>query len=122
MTTQKFSIRRRFRSFRWAIAGIRQFIRDEHNARIHLAATIAVVIAAFFLHVSRLEAAALALAIGGVWATELLNTSLERMADLISVEQHPTIKFIKDLGAGAVLVAAFTAVIVGLLIFIPKLI
>jgi diacylglycerol kinase (ATP) len=122
MHSKPFSIRNRIKSFSYALAGIRRFVWQEHNARIHLAATIAVVIAAFLLHVSRLESVALILVVGGVWATEMLNTCLEMIADIISPEEHPIIKFIKDLAAGAVLVAAVTAVIVGLIIFIPKII
>jgi diacylglycerol kinase (ATP) len=121
MQEEKFSLRSRIKSFYYAIAGIRQFIRREHNARIHLAFTIGVVITARVLSVSRLEAVALAIVIGLVWVTEILNTCLERMADLITREEHPEIKFIKDLAAGAVLVAAVTAVVVGLFIFIPKI-
>jgi diacylglycerol kinase (ATP) len=119
--SQKFSIRSRIKSFYYAITGIRQFIRREHNARIHLVATIGVVIAARVLNVSPLEAVALALVTGLVWITEMLNTCLERVTDLITREQRPEIKFIKDLAAGAVLVAAITAVIVGLIIFLPKI-
>ena len=122
MEPEKFSLRSRIKSFSYAIAGIREFIRREHNARIHLAATIAVIIAAWVLHVSLMEAVSLTLVIGLVWITELLNTCIERMADLITLERNPNIKFIKDLAAGAVLVAAATAVIVGLFIFIPKII
>ena len=122
MEPEKFSLRNRIKSFSYAIAGIREFIRREHNARIHLAATIAVIIAAWTLHVSLMEAVSLTLVIGLVWVTELLNTCIERMADLITLERNPHIKFIKDLAAGAVLVAAATAVIVGLFIFIPKII
>lgn len=121
METQKFSIRSRIKSFYYAGAGIRGFLGREHNAWIHLAATIGVVIAAWALKVSQLEAVALVLVIGLVWVTEMLNTCLEKMADLISKEQHPEIKFIKDLAAGAVLVAAIIAVITGLIIFIPKI-
>jgi diacylglycerol kinase (ATP) len=122
METQKFSIRSRIKSFTYAGAGIFQFLRREHNARIHLAATIGVVIAASVLKVSHLEAVALVSVIGLVWVTEMLNTCLERATDLISKEEHPEIKFIKDLAAGAVLIAAITAVIIGLFIFIPKIV
>jgi len=121
MEEQKFSIRSRIKSFTYAGAGISRFIRREHNARIHLAATIIVAIAAWAFKVSHLEAIALISAIGLVWVTEMLNTCLERTADLISKEEHPEIKIIKDLAAGAVLVAAITAVIIGLFIFIPKI-
>ena len=122
MEPEKFSLRSRIKSFSYAIAGIREFIRREHNARIHLIATIAVIIAAWVLHVSLMEAVSLTLVIGLVWITELLNTCIERMADLITLERNPHIKFIKDLAAAAVLVAAAIAVIVGLFIFIPKII
>jgi diacylglycerol kinase (ATP) len=122
MQQQRFSVRKRAKSFSYAISGIRQFLRWEHNAWIHAVATAGVIITAAITGVSRLEAIALTIVTGGVWVTEMLNTCLERMADLISHETHPTIKFIKDLGAGAVLVASIAAVITGLYIFIPKII
>ena len=118
---EKFSLRSRIRSFRYAFAGIIKFVRQEHNARIHAVATVAVIIAGIVFHISYSEAAVLAVVTGSVWIAEMLNTCLERMADLVHPETHPTIKFIKDLAAGAVLVAAFTAVVVALFIFIPKL-
>jgi diacylglycerol kinase len=120
MQPEKFSLRRRIKSFAYAISGLRQFVSREHNARIHLFATIAVIVTGFLLHVSYLEAATLAIVTGLVWVTEILNTCLEKLADFITLEQHPHIKYIKDLAAGAVLVAAIIAVVTGLLIFIPK--
>jgi diacylglycerol kinase (ATP) len=119
MQRQKFSVRSRAKSFYYAGMGIRRFLRNEHNAWIHLAATLVVVTAAIWIKVSRLEAAFLALAIGLVWVTEMLNTCLEQTMDLISKERHPRIRFIKDLAAGAVLMASLTALVIGLLIFIP---
>jgi diacylglycerol kinase (ATP) len=121
MEPQKFSIRSRIKSFSYAIAGIRSFIIREHNARLHLVGTIAVIVVACFLHVSLTEAAALTIVTALVWITELLNTAVERLADLVTLERDPNIKIIKDLAAGAVLIAAITAVIVGLFIFIPKI-
>ena len=121
MHQEKFSLRSRITSFRYAISGILAFIRQEHNARIHTVATLAVIIVGIVFHVSYSEAATLAVVTGGVWITEMLNTCLERMADVVHPAAHPTIKFIKDLAAGAVLVAAITAVVVALFIFIPKL-
>jgi diacylglycerol kinase (ATP) len=118
---EKFSLRNRIRSFRYAVSGILAFIRQEHNARIHTVATVAVIIAGIVFHVSYAEAATLTIVTGGVWITEMLNTCVERMADVAHPAIHPTIKFIKDLAAGVVLVAAFTAVVVALFIFIPKL-
>jgi diacylglycerol kinase (ATP) len=122
MEPQKFSLRSRIKSFSFALAGIRSFIIGEHNARIHLLGTIAVIVVAWFLHVSLTEASALTIVTGLVWITELLNTAVERLADLVTRERDPNIKIIKDLAAGAVLIAAITAVIVGLFIFIPRII
>lgn len=116
-----FSLRDRIRSLYYAMTGVLVFIREEHNARIHLVATIAVAVAAYAVRVSWGEAAALTIVIGLVWITEMLNTCVERMMDFVHPEEHPSVKFIKDLAAGAVLAAAVTAVLVGLLIFIPKL-
>jgi diacylglycerol kinase (ATP) len=121
MEKEKFSLRGRIRSFGHAIAGLRRFVGREHNARIHLVATIAVIVVARVLEVSGTEWAILAAVTGLVWVAEILNTCVERMADLLSRESHPEIKTIKDLAAGAVLVAAIAAVIAGLFIFIPKL-
>lgn len=84
-------------------------------------AAIAVIIAAIVLKVSGAEAAVLAIAIGLVWVAEIVNTTIEHLANFITRERHPEIKIIKDLAAGAVLIAAITAVIVGLFIFIPKI-
>jgi diacylglycerol kinase (ATP) len=120
MEKQKFSIARRARSFRYAGAGLTRFLQTEHNARIHLAATLLVIAAALALKVSWDQAAILAIAIGLVWVTEMINTCLERAMDLLSQKEHPEIKFIKDLAAGAVLTASVIAVIIGLFIFIPK--
>jgi diacylglycerol kinase (ATP) len=121
MEPQKFSIRSRIKSFSFALAGIRSFIIREHNARIHLVGTLAVIVVAWFLHVSFTEAVVLTIVTGLVWITELLNTCIERLSDLVTRERNPHIKIIKDLAAGAVLIAAITAVIVGLFIFIPKI-
>lgn len=121
MEREKFSMRNRIRSFRYALAGLRRFVNREHNARIHLVATILVVIMARVLEVSAMEAAILAVATGLVWVAEILNTCVEKLADHITRERHPEIGVIKDLAAGAVLVAAIVAVIAGSFIFIPKL-
>jgi len=117
----RFSIRSRIRSFKFAIIGILTFIRREHNARIHLIATIAVSIAAIVFGVSLTQGVELTIVIALVWITEILNTCIERLADLITLEQNPHIKFIKDIAAAAVLIAAITAVVTGLFIFIPKI-
>ena len=121
MEAEKFSIRKRVKSFYYAGEGLVHFFRREHNAWIHLCATVVVIVLALVVKVSYLEAIALAFAVGLVWVAEILNTCIERMADLITQERHPGIKAVKDMAAGAVLVAAIVAVIIGLFIFIPKI-
>ncbi|HEV7780962.1 MAG TPA: diacylglycerol kinase family protein [Chitinophagaceae bacterium] len=118
---KKFSIRERVKSFRYALNGIGQFFREEHNARIHLAATILMIILAIFLKVSKGEVILLTLVTGLVWAAELLNTAIEKAMDLISVKKDPRIRFIKDVAAAAVLVMAIVALTTGCIVFIPKL-
>ncbi len=121
MEPPKFSVSKRIQSFQYAFSGIGRFFWREHNARIHLLATLLVIVASLILKVSATEAAILTLAVGLVWVAEMINTCLEKAMDFISTERHEQIKFIKDLAAGAVLVASICAVITGLFIFIPKL-
>ncbi|MCS3799856.1 diacylglycerol kinase [Niastella sp. OAS944] len=120
MKSQGFSIRARLRSFRFAMAGISSFFLREHNAWLHFMATIAVFILAAFTGVTKTELLALVFAVGFVWVAEMFNTCIERVMDFVSIKQDTEIKFIKDLAAGAVLTAAITALIVGLVVFIPK--
>jgi diacylglycerol kinase len=122
MEQTKFSFQSRLKSVKFALAGFRELLIREHNARIHLAATVGVIVAGILFRVSTTEAAVLAVVTGGVWITEILNTCIERIMDFIHPEEHPYIKYIKDLAAGAVLAAALTAAVAGLLIFIPKLV
>ncbi|MEP6700741.1 MAG: diacylglycerol kinase, partial [Bacteroidota bacterium] len=86
----------------------------------HLLATIGIIFLGIIFPVSGLEATALVLCIGFVWVAELFNTVIEKIMDFISKEEHPQIKFIKDMSAAAVLIAAAIAVVVGCLVFIPK--
>lgn len=122
MQPEKFSIRNRLKSFSYAFAGLRRFVNREHNARVHLGATVVVVIVSLVMGVTRTEAAILAIVTGMVWVAEILNTCIEHLADHVTKERHPEIGIIKDLAAGAVLMAAITAVIVAFFIFIPKII
>ena len=118
---KSFSWFARVRSFGYAISGIKTFIKEEHNALLHLAATVFVIILGFVFSVSTIEAALLALTIGFVWIAELFNTAIEKIMDFISEKQQTEIKNIKDISAAAVLVAAITAFITGCIVFIPKL-
>lgn len=113
---------RRIRCFIHAGRGALTLLRSEPNARIHFLATLLVVGAAWWLRVEPWEAVALALAIGGVWTAEALNTAIEYLADEVSLEHRDRIKRAKDLAACAVLAAAITAMAVGVIIFAPRLI
>ena len=112
----------RISSFGFALAGIRNFFLKEANAWLHLAATLAVLIISLHYRVSAAEAIALTIVIGLVWISEAFNTVVERTMDLISPQKDPRVAFIKDLSAGAVLLAALTALVTGCIIFIPKII
>ena len=114
-------LKARLRSIRIAIDGLRQVIITQQNARIHAAATLVVFLLGILLDLSGLEWSLLLLVVGFVWAAEIFNTAIEDLVDLISAENSPTAKKIKDISAGAVLVSVFVSVLVGLLIFGPRL-
>ena len=116
-----FSVKERLTSFTYAWAGIKQAFATEHNTWIHLSLTIMAVIGAVILKINKMEWMALIIVIAMVWMAELFNTAMEKAMDFISIEKHPQIKLVKDMAAAAVLVAAVAAIIIGLLIFIPKL-
>ncbi len=111
----------RLRSIWIALDGIKQVLLTQQNARIHLVVTLVVFLAAGVLDFSGLEWALLVLVVGFVWAAEIFNTAIEDLVDLVSTEQNPSAKRIKDISAGAVLISALVAVLVGLLIFCSKL-
>ena len=119
--TSAFSIKARFKSFAFAWNGILRFFQKEHNAQLHLAASLVVMALAFFLKVSSTEVLFLLFSISFVWVSEMINTAIEKIMDFICFEKNKQIKLIKDLAAGAVLVASVTALIAGCIIFIPKL-
>ncbi len=108
-------------SFKCAFAGLWHVVRTQRNARIHLAVTGVVVALGLWLGLSRSEWAIIALTIGTVLAAEAFNTVAEAAVDLATAEYHPLAKIAKDVAAGAVLLTAITAVVVGLLILGPPL-
>lgn len=119
---EKFSIAKRLKSFTYAFNGLRVLFKEEHNSRIHLFATICVVVAGILLKLSVLEWVAVAFAVGLVFSGEIFNSAIEDLSDVVCPEQDERIKKVKDLSAAAVLVNAITAAVVGLLVFLPKLI
>ena|SRR5690349_12395540 len=120
MKDQKFSFAQRLRSFSYAFNGLKILLKEEHNARLHLVTAILVVIAGIILKLSAMEWVAIILAITFVLIAEIINTSIENVADFISPAKHDQIKKIKDLAAAGVLISAISALIVGLIIFLPK--
>ena len=121
MKNQKFSIRERLKSFGFAFNGLKILVREEHNSRIHLFAVVCVIIAGVFVKISVSDWIAVVFAFGFVIVMEIVNSAIEGIADFVSPEKHEMIKKIKDLSAAAVLIAAITAFIIGLIIFVPKI-
>ena len=112
---------RRWRSFGFALAGLRFAVGQEPNMRIHLGAAVAAVLAGTFLRISAQEWTMLILAIALVLAAEALNTSVEQTCNALGGGFNQAVGHAKDVAAGAVLVCAGAAAIVGAIIFIPHL-
>ena len=106
---------------RYAIAGIIYCVRKERNMKIHIAAALLVLGAAWNWGLSRIELAVLLVTIAAVMAVEIINTAIEALVDKVSPEFHPLAKAAKDAAAGAVLVQALAAVGVGYVLFWDKL-
>lgn len=119
---EPFSIKKRLESFRYAFNGFIWLFRFEHNFRIHLFSLIIVTIAGYFFQISKEEWSLLLIVCGFVFAAEAFNSSIEFLADEVSLEKRDKIGKSKDLAATGVLIAAFTALIIGLIIFVPKII
>ncbi|MCC3153468.1 diacylglycerol kinase family protein [Hymenobacter sp. BT770] len=113
--------RRRVASFGHAFRGVWAALRSEVHLQFHALATVVVIGLGFYYALTRLEWALVTLAIAGVWAAELVNTAIEALTDLASPDYHPLAGKAKDVAAGAVLLAALGAVIVGALVFGPKI-
>lgn len=111
----------RLRSFVYAGRGIRTMLVTQHNAWIHLGASVAVVALGFATGVSRFEWLALVFALVSVWTAEALNTAFESLCDVASPQFHPLVARAKDVAAGAVLICAVGAVATAGLVFAPHL-
>jgi diacylglycerol kinase len=109
-------------SFKYALFGIRSFLIKEDHGKVHLLATVLVVPAAFVLQTTATEKLLLLLTITLVWGMEMLNSAMEKTLDFMTSRQHPEIKYIKDVMAGAVLLAAGCSILTGIFILLPKLI
>ncbi len=107
--------------FGYAFSGLWYALRTQRNVRIHLAAAILAIMLGIWLHISVLEFALVFVAIASVFIAEMFNTVLELCIDLVSPTYHPLAKIAKDVAAGAVLLNAILAIIIGLFVFIPHL-
>jgi diacylglycerol kinase len=121
MENQKFSIKNRLRSFKYALNGLRILIKFEHNSRIHLTAMIIAIILGIILDISGLEWLVIVIVTGFVFSVEIINSAIEYLADFISPNYHEIIKKVKDLSAAAVLISALVSLVVAFIIFIPKI-
>ncbi len=113
--------RKRVRSFKYAIIGIKELFDGTPNATIHLVAAIMAIIMGILLKISNLEWVAIIIVIGLVIALEGINSAIEELADLITKEKNDNIRKVKDISAGAVLIASISALATGLFIFGPKI-
>lgn len=114
-------LKKRIKSFGYAFKGIASLIRKEHNAWIHCTAIVLVTIAGFHFDITSTEWCIVVLCFGLVLAAEGFNTTIERLVDLVSPDFHPIAGDVKDVAAGAVLICAIAAAIVGMIVFIPYL-
>ncbi len=110
------------KTFTYAINGIIYVFKKEQNFRIHIIATILVIIAGILFSINKTEWMMIIIAISIVTASELINSAIEYLCDFLSPNYHDKIKRIKDASAGAVLISAISAFVLALVIFVPKII
>ncbi len=113
------NVQQLYRSFLYAFEGLQYALQNDQNLRIHFVIAGIVIIASLFLNVSPFEMGILGIMILLVIITEMMNTSVEKMVDLITKEHRIEAKIAKDVSSGMVFVAAFGSVIIGILIFVP---
>ena len=118
----KFSFRKFLKSFGYAFRGIGEVFCREQNFKVHTIAAISALLLGWFFHISPWEWCFLAVVIALVMATEMANTAMEKLCDVTHPEHNETIRVVKDVSAGMVLVCAIGALAIGLIIFLPKVI
>ena len=121
MIQDKRFVSGRIKSIGFAVKGAYKLVSTEHSVMVQFSIMILMIFAGFYFKISREEWMLQILAFGLVLAIEGLNTAVEKIADFIHPEFHNRIGFIKDIAAGAVLFAAFSAIAVGALIYVPKI-
>lgn len=116
------NLNHRILSFKYALEGIVDALKEEPNLKIHFFIAVLVLFAAFFLKISKQDWTIVIILIGFVFTVELTNTAIEAIVDAFTDQEHPGAKLAKDISAGAVLVVAITAAISGVIIFLPYII
>lgn len=117
----KRSVQAFLKSFVYAFQGITHVSVTQRNMRVHISIAAVIISLGVWLGITTVEWAVLALTTGVVFAAEMLNTAIESLVDLVRPDHHPLAKVAKDAAAGAVLVLAIFAVLVGLFILGPRL-
>ncbi len=114
-------MKKRILSFKYAFEGLFYLFKTQPHARFHLFATFCVVLLGFYYEIEKNEWIAILICCGWVISLEAINTALETLSDKVNKEIDPMIKIVKDVAASAVLIAAITSLIIGAIIFIPKI-
>lgn len=114
-------IKKLIKSFGYAFNGIKETIKNEQNIKIHLLVMILVIIAGFIFEIETIEWIICVILFGLVISSELFNTAIENAVDLITEEKNEKARKAKDAAAGAVLITAISSALIGLIIFIPKI-
>ena len=110
------------KSFQHAFEGIISTIKKERNIKIHLSFMCAVILCGFYFHITKIEWMICLILFALVLSLELVNTAIEAVVDLATEDIHPLAKLSKDAAAGAVLIASMFSIVLGILIFLPKII
>lgn len=116
------SKKRLINSFKYALCGLKTAYLEEQNLRVHTLCGIVVVILSYFLKLTPSEFSICLILIGLMLMAEFFNTSIENIVDMVTLEKNPYAKKAKDIAAAGVLVFAFISAIIGLIIFLPKII
>lgn len=115
-------LKRLYISFGYGFNGIFHVLKKEEHLKIHVVISLLVIIAGFCFKISPMEWMIIVLCIGLVISAELMNTAIERLSDIVNPNHNPNIGLVKDIAAGAVIITAIISVIIGMLIFLPKII
>ena len=121
MSDTRFTLTGRLKAFTFALKGLAALWRGEPTTRFHALGSIAALLASWWLGLDRWEWVVVVTMIGLVWFAEAVNTSLERLADAVTLEHHPLIGLSKDVASAAVLIVSITALIAGLIVFTPHI-